>query len=238
MLANPLLARWDIVAATQHALRVGGASLRNVPALLKRLIQEDSWREYLSPKGEVLTFVAFRDFLGSPWGLDTTLDMLLRVCGEDLEAVDLLDKVTTAKPGNREGINQYADSQASSIQEPRLFCEQQPEQCGIHDIVMNSTEKKELPSQGNSRTYALRRLREHKPHIHARVLAGELSPHQGMLEAGFRHKPTPLEQLHRYWRKVAPDDRLRFLCEMLTPNERRAIALGFEEDDDEPHRDR
>lgn len=47
---------------------------------------------------------------------------------------------------------------------------------------------------------------------------------------------TALEYLHRYWRQVAPDDRLRFLAEMLTPNERRALQWGFE-DREEPRRD-
>jgi hypothetical protein len=39
---------------------------------------------------------------------------------------------------------------------------------------------------GNSRAAFLRRLREGRPDIHARVLAGELSPHAGMIGAGFR----------------------------------------------------
>jgi hypothetical protein len=55
----------------------------------------------------------------------------------------------------------------------------------------------ERPS-GNSRAAFLRRLRKDRPDIHARVLAGELSPHAGMIEAAFRKKPvrkklTPLE---------------------------------------------
>jgi hypothetical protein len=47
---------------------------------------------------------------------------------------------------------------------------------------------------GNSRAAALRRLRKTRPDIHARVLAGELTPHAGMVEAGFRKRhasPTP-----------------------------------------------
>ena len=43
---------------------------------------------------------------------------------------------------------------------------------------------------GNSRAAFLRRLRKDRPDLHARVLAGELSPHAGMIEAGFRKKPT------------------------------------------------
>jgi|RhiMetStandDraft_8_1073273.scaffolds.fasta_scaffold18916_2 hypothetical protein len=50
--------------------------------------------------------------------------------------------------------------------------------------------------------------------------------------AGFVRELTPLDYLHRYWRKVDQEDRFRFLIEMLTPNERRALQLGLEE---EPH---
>jgi hypothetical protein len=41
----------------------------------------------------------------------------------------------------------------------------------------------------NTSAAFLRRLRRGRPDIHARVLAGELSPHAGMIEAGFRKKP-------------------------------------------------
>jgi hypothetical protein len=51
---------------------------------------------------------------------------------------------------------------------------------GAH--VVNSSDR----PAGNSRAYALRRLREQRPDIHARVLGGELSPHAAMVEAGFR----------------------------------------------------
>jgi hypothetical protein len=45
----------------------------------------------------------------------------------------------------------------------------------------------ERPS-GNSRAAFLRRLRKNRPDIHARILAGELSPYAGMIEAGFRKR--------------------------------------------------
>jgi hypothetical protein len=41
---------------------------------------------------------------------------------------------------------------------------------------------------GTDPAYALARLRRDRPDIHARVLLGELSPHAGMIEAGFRKK--------------------------------------------------
>jgi hypothetical protein len=45
---------------------------------------------------------------------------------------------------------------------------------------------------GTSRDHALRRLRDHRPDLHERVLAGELSPHRAMIEAGFSAPYLPV----------------------------------------------
>jgi hypothetical protein len=50
-------------------------------------------------------------------------------------------------------------------------------------------------------------------------------------EASYARHFSALATLHLVWRQVAPEDRLRFLVEMTTPAERRAIAFGLEEDD-------
>jgi hypothetical protein len=39
---------------------------------------------------------------------------------------------------------------------------------------------------GTTRDRALRQLRDHRPDLHARVIAKKLSPHAAMIEAGFR----------------------------------------------------
>ena len=48
-----------------------------------------------------------------------------------------------------------------------------------------------------------------------------------------RPRETPLETLHRIWRQLSSQERLEFLVEMLTPNERRALQMGFEDLDQE-----
>lgn len=45
---------------------------------------------------------------------------------------------------------------------------------------------KDTCQHGNSRQYALRRLRKKRPDIHARVLSGKLTPNHAMQLAGFR----------------------------------------------------
>src|SRR4029077_20177311 len=51
-----------------------------------------------------------------------------------------------------------------------------------HDIVMRKAE------QGNSRAYTLVRLKEKKPELYKRVVAGELSANAAAIEAGFRRR--------------------------------------------------
>lgn len=60
---------------------------------------------------------------------------------------------------------------------------------------------------GNSSAATLRRLRKARPDIHKRVLAGELSPNAGAIEAGFRQRKHQIDhdpikaakQLRRYF---------------------------------------
>jgi hypothetical protein len=65
---------------------------------------------------------------------------------------------------------------------------------------------------GTSAAAALRRLRKDRPDIHARVLAGEITPHAGMVEAGFRkraeRKPlSALERIKKLLRKLTAAER-------------------------------
>jgi len=46
---------------------------------------------------------------------------------------------------------------------------------------------------GNSAQYALRRLRDARPDLHAEVLAGALTPHAAMVAAGFRRRTYSID---------------------------------------------
>ena len=75
----------------------------------------------------------------------------------------------------------------------------------------------------------------HAPALLAAVQAGTMSAHRAYKDAKGVPKLTPLDYLHRYWRQVCPDVRVRFLIEMLTPAERRALSLGLDGDEEAPH---
>jgi hypothetical protein len=56
----------------------------------------------------------------------------------------------------------------------------------------NEGDVQDLAPTGNSAAAALRRLERYRPDILDRVLAGEISAHAGMIEAGFRkRRPCP-----------------------------------------------
>ena len=74
-------------------------------------------------------------------------------------------------------------------------------------------------------------LAGHAPALLTQVQEGQMSIHRAYKEAKGMPELTPLDYLHRYWRQVDPDDRLRFLVEMLTPNDVVRCSLGFEEED-------
>lgn len=65
--------------------------------------------------------------------------------------------------------------------------------------------------------HTLARLDRDKPELAEKVRAGELSANAAAIEAGFRHKPTPLETLQRAWRKANPDERAAFRNYIDTP---------------------
>jgi hypothetical protein len=74
------------------------------------------------------------------------------------------------------------------------------------------------PPTGTSAAAAHRRLREQRPDLHARVLAGEATAHAAMIEAGFRkkrarRKQTPLDKLRADWKAASAEDREAFLTE-------------------------
>jgi hypothetical protein len=75
----------------------------------------------------------------------------------------------------------------------------------------------ELPGE---RIVEAARLTEEETHRHYRYRSQDAAQPQ-----------TPLAYLHRYWRQVAPEERFRFLCEMLTQNERRTLQYGFGDND-------
>jgi hypothetical protein len=147
-----------VVDALSSALDRGGHGLSNAPALLRRVLTEESWREFETQRGEVVRHERFVEFVTTPplKGLGTTLDLIQRIVSGDADLVDLLDRELAGRSGTRT------------------------------DLVDNINEVGR--PDGTSRQQALRRLRKDAPELHADVLAGRLSAHAAMVQAGLRSR--------------------------------------------------
>lgn len=175
-----------IVEALGSSLRRTGNGLEAVPGLVKEVLREQAWREFVTPRGELVRYERFVDFVTTPptKGLGASADLMKRLVASDPEATDLLDQAlqnTTGRP-------------VESV-----------------DVINTSR------PTGTSRSAALRRLRKDKPELHADVVAGRLSAHAAMVQAGFRPKTVSVpvsrpdsiaEALRRH---LSPDDIARLI---------------------------
>lgn len=146
-----------LVEALGSALRRGGSALENVPDLLKRVLEEESWREFVTPRGELVQHARFVDFVTTAptQGIGASVDLVRRIVGSDTEALDLLDQALENPTGRPTGSVDVSNASRPT---------------------------------GTTQAAALRRLRKDAPSLHGEVLAGRLSAHAAMVEAGFRPK--------------------------------------------------
>ncbi len=75
----------------------------------------------------------------------------VRICADDTEVLDLIDRVVQEKPGGDKKSPEYK-------------------------IIVNNVNNDSTRPVGNNRQQALRKLRKDSPTLHAEVLAGKLSP--------------------------------------------------------------
>ncbi|MFE6815980.1 hypothetical protein [Streptomyces sp. NPDC057677] len=171
MTTNPR-ANAALVEALGSALREGEHGLKTGPALLLRILREESWRSFVTQRGEQVEHGSFERFVVTPplKGLGATMRLIEKLIdsidnpAERVEAQSLLDAVT------QRGHGGDRHSKAFKLDNIQL----ESEGATTHG--------------GTSRAAGLRRLRKDRPDLHADVLAGRLSTHSAMVKAGFRKR--------------------------------------------------
>jgi hypothetical protein len=83
-----------LVETLGTSLRYGGSALSDVPDLLKQLLTEGAWRNFVTRSGEHVTYDRFADFVVTPplKGLGSDVDLVRRIVANDKETFDLLDQ--------------------------------------------------------------------------------------------------------------------------------------------------
>ncbi|MFD5798636.1 hypothetical protein ACFWIO_34920 [Streptomyces diastatochromogenes] len=147
-----------LVQALGSGIRSTGNGLADLPALLRRVMEEEAWRAFVTPLGQLVEHERFIDFVTTPptAGLGATVELMKKIVADDPVAADLLDQALVGRGGERTDL---VDN--------------------MHEVVRPS---------GTSKEAGLRRLRKDRPDLHAEVLAGTLSTHAAMVKAGFRQR--------------------------------------------------
>jgi hypothetical protein len=194
-MTDRLLENDSIVAALQDALSRGEHGLKAVPALVIRVIDENRWGERtVRVIHETVRFQSFMDFVtkAPPAGLGTDLRTLKRLCADDTQATDLIDRAEQRPPGKP-------------------------------DHTFNNIQGLSTAPVGTSRQASLRRLRKDRPDLHQQVLAGDLSAHAAMIQAGFRPKTVTVRAtVEGFTRAIqahlTAEDLARLLVVLSTPH--------------------
>jgi len=199
-MADVMRERGAVVNSAAQMLSSGNVNLDTMPALILRIINEDMWQQRAIPQRRwelSKKFDTFEEFVSyNPLdGLGTSVQMLKDVCHRDEKALEAIVRATQRDHGG----DRKSDS--------RIKCD---------NVTLDPVET------GNGHTYALRRLRKDRPDLLEQVLAGDMSAHKAMVQAGFRHptitvrsdNPESVARDIRRFYKTQPD-LLRHLIELL-----------------------
>ena len=178
---DELVIRDQLNEALFNAVHSGEHGLGAVPKLIKRGLQKKVWAErFVRAKRQHFTgFPTFAEYVEAvpPEGLGASIPLMRRLVADDPEALDMLDRALRKQHG------------------------------GDRSSKLSNRKLEEEPGYpvGTTRARAMRALRDHRPDIHARVIAGKLSPHAGMVEAGLRPRtvsiPLDPEKAAQYLRR-------------------------------------
>ena len=181
-----------------------------VPTALKRTLREGSWRHFVTLLGREVHYDRFADFVVTPptAGLGATFELLKRVVADDPEAADLLDQALQNPKGQAGHVNRSSDRSMANVD--------------IVNVIHSGTSISagQPRPTGNARDVALRRLRKDLPELHAKVVAGKLSAHAAMVQAGLRPKTFTIradspEAIAASLRRHLDPGALAALCQLL-----------------------
>ena len=111
----------NLVESLGGALRDGGHALGAVPGLLKQVLAEEGWREFVTQRGEHVEHQRFEDFISMPplKGLGASIELVERVLGtDDPDLLRLWRKARMVGQGKRSDLSSLPlDSNGSATGE-------------------------------------------------------------------------------------------------------------------------
>jgi hypothetical protein len=180
-----------LVESLGSALRSGDHALKTTPSLLKRVLVDESWRNFITKRGEHVTHGRFADFVTAPplSGLGASIALITRIIGtDDPELLRLLRDAIKSTRGHRADPEHSAGSALSHKSE---------------DVALTAE-----------------RLAQEAPDEYAAVLRGERTLNAAAVRAGIRRHRISIrldsaESAAETLRKNMTHDQLQALVKLL-----------------------
>lgn len=169
-----------LVEALGSSLRYGGSALQDVPTLLKRILAEEAWREFATPRGELARHDRFADFVTTQptKGLGASMELIDRIVGtDDPDLLRMLREAKKVGQGHRSDLSHCADSTRSRSAEDSAntvdrLAREAPEELAaiergektIHAAALAAgIRRRRVPVRLDSAESAAKTLRKHMP---------------------------------------------------------------------------
>lgn len=192
--------------------------LDQLPALVIEVIRDGRWKRRMVD-GQIVEFSTFEAFCNADPtpGLGITWNTLQNLCRDHIEARDAIAREVQREPGRPT----VGDAPMTSTERWRRS------QGTTNETVDNvnsfvGADAPELQVErptGNAVNYALLRLGEQRPDLHAQVLAGTKSAHAACVEAGFRRRtitvPVDVERAAATLRRHFTSDEIAEIVRLL-----------------------
>lgn len=230
---NNLVKNGQVINSLTFSLTEGKSSLAQVPDLLKTILANRMWEEFISEsENSPQEFPTFEEFVEAPIpsGMGASISELKRLCSHRNDVLTLIDEAIAAPPGRPARSSVSKPSIKSHIKSMELEDEEsavtvvdyvpsepdeddkEEDEPDEEEILYNVQDSKYTTAPtGNSKDAGLRRLRNHRPDLHEKVINDEMSIHAACVEAGFRKPPaTPLEQAKKAVEKMSSEELKEF----------------------------
>lgn len=199
--AQTLVNNQEFVDALQQAVINAPRDIDMLATSLFNALTSNAWMDRIDHRrGKRFRSQSFVKFVTDPLpeGLGTTIETLRKLLNDYPEELVLLEQALDHGPGAPEGNTNAVKKDEGEEGETN------------HDVVMNCPLQPPQAEQGNSKSYAIRRLTRERPDLLEKVRKGETSCNAAMIEAGFRKVPTILDVLKKAWARATPQEREAF----------------------------
>lgn len=176
----------QLVVTTVQCFTRANGSLSNFPGLLKRVINERAWEKRMQ-NGRLIE-------LPNLYALVT--EKPIRGWGQDPAKVEAVIK------DDAEVLAMWREAMTEKWGGSRRKAD------------ISKINNVNLAKGGNSRAYAVSRLKRQRPDLFDEVKEGKMSANAAAVLAGFRKVRTPLQLLRSAWGKANANERKTFLAEI------------------------